>query len=388
MDKDARILISGAGVAGLAAALLLERAGFKPTVVERSNSVRAGGFMVSLSHHAYHTAERLGLAADLQARSCGIKGSSYHDESGRCLLKLDGESLFGGVDVVQMMRDELVAVLYEQAKDRVDVRFEDTLTAIDQDVNEVSVEFKNHAAETYDAVIGTDGLHSAVRQLAFDASTITEHYLDLRCAAFRSPNVLNLKDEFQTHMQRTRYMATFNTGAGDIGNVFVWASDDRTVPAYEGRRELLQSAFSGAGGAIDTVIEQCPEEGIYMDTLMQVEAQSWVNGRVAIVGDAAHCLTLFSGRGAAAAFNGGTILADALVNALGNASVDAPIAEAFATYEAAMRPIIDDIQPATRAAVRWYVPRNWLNHTLRNNAMRWLPNAVFNYYFQRKYSNI
>ena len=74
MDKDARILISGAGVAGLAAALLLERAGFKPTVVERSNSVRAGGFMVSLSHHAYHTAERLGLAADLQARSCGIKG--------------------------------------------------------------------------------------------------------------------------------------------------------------------------------------------------------------------------------------------------------------------------------------------------------------------------
>ena len=380
MDPSSRILISGAGVAGLACALWLKKAGFSPVVVEKANSIRVGGFLVSLSHHAFHSAQSLGITAALRERSCGIRGSSYHDESGRCLLKLDGKRLFGDVDVVQMMRDELVAVMYELAQDRVEIRFEDSIASIQQSPQQVDVSFATHAPEQYDVVIGTDGLHSVVRELAFASESITEHYLGLSCAAFRSDNVLGLQHEFQTHMQRHRYMASFNTGASDIGNVFVWANEDRSVPRLEDRQQILQSAYADAGGAIAEVMKMCPADDIYMDALMQIEAQSWVNGRVAMVGDAAHCLTLFSGRGAAAAFNGGTILAQALIAQ--------PYGEALATYESTMRPIIEDIQPATRSAVRWYVPRTWLNQTIRNNAMRWLPNAVFNYYFQRKYTNI
>ncbi len=380
MDKDSRILISGAGVAGLAAALWLDKAGFKPVIVERADNVRAGGFLVSLSHHAYHSARDLGITDELHRRSCGITGSSYHDQHDRCILKLIGETLFGGVDVVQIMRDEVVAVMYELARDRVEIRFEDSITSIDQTDSGVDVEFDKHTRETYDVVIGCDGLHSAVRELAFDPASITEHYLDLRCAAFRSPNVLGLDSEFQTHMRRTRYMATFSTGADDIGNVFVWSSDDRSIPGREGRREILQQAFVGAGGAIEKVLGHCPEDDIYMDSLLQIEADSWVNGRVAIVGDAAHCLTLFSGRGAAAALNGGTRIARALV--------ELPYDQALARYEAQMRPVIEDIQPATRSAVRWYVPRTWWKEAMRNNAMRFLPNSVFNRYFQAKYTNI
>ena len=311
--------------------------------------------------------------------SSGITGSSYHDEHRR-LLKLHGETLFGGVDVVQIMRDELVAVLFEQARERVEIRFEDSISRIEQNADSVMVAFSAHADEEYDAVIGCDGLHSAVRTLAFDQTSITEHYLDLRCAAFRSDNVLGLHDEFQTHMRRDRYMATFNTGADDIGNVFVWASNDHATPPLQGRQQILKAAFEGAGGEIEQVVAQCPESDIYMDTLKQIEARSWVNGRVAVVGDAAHCLTLFSGRGAGAAFNGGTRIAQALI--------EHDVADAFAAYEASMRPIIEDIHPATRSAVRWYVPRTWFKETLRNNAMRWLPNAVFNRYFQAKYTNI
>jgi len=53
-----------------------------------------------------------------------------------------------------------------------------------------------------------------------------------------------------------------------------------------------------------------------------------------------------------------------------------------------MRPVIDDIQPATRRAVRWYVPRSAPVQMIRDNAMRLLPNALFRKYFQYKYSNI
>ena len=53
-----------------------------------------------------------------------------------------------------------------------------------------------------------------------------------------------------------------------------------------------------------------------------------------------------------------------------------------------MRPVIHAIQPATRRAVRWYVPRSPLQHLLRDSAMRLLPNVLFRAYFKMKYSNI
>jgi len=50
--------------------------------------------------------------------------------------------------------------------------------------------------------------------------------------------------------------------------------------------------------------------------------------------------------------------------------------------------VMDKLQPATRKAVRWYVPGSGLNHLLRDNAMRWLPNRVFRDYFRYKYSQV
>jgi len=53
-----------------------------------------------------------------------------------------------------------------------------------------------------------------------------------------------------------------------------------------------------------------------------------------------------------------------------------------------MRPIIDDIMPATRNAVKWYVPRTPANHMIRNGLMRFVPNMVFRNYFKMKYSKV
>ena len=86
--SENRILISGAGVAGLTCALWLARKGFNPVIVEKARRIRAGGFLVSLSHHAYHFAEDLGVLPALKERSAGIQASSYHDGTGRPLLRL------------------------------------------------------------------------------------------------------------------------------------------------------------------------------------------------------------------------------------------------------------------------------------------------------------
>ena len=380
--RQQRILISGAGIAGLTAAIWLEQQGFKVTVVEKADSIRAGGFLVSLSHHAYHYAEQLGIMPALKHRDMGITHSSYHGPTGVELLALDYSKMFERVDVIQMLRDDFNEVLYQQAREQVDIRFADSITRLTIEGDRAHVGFTSGTDDHYDLVIGADGLHSIVRELAFDKGDIQEHYLDLCCAAFRLPNTLSLDDKFETHMERDRYMAAFSTGHGDMGAVFVWDSQQRTTPLRQERVALLDHAYRESGPATRQVIEHCPQQqAIYMDYLMQVEASTWSKGPVVLVGDAAHCLTLFSGRGAAAAFSGACRLAQAL-------GEQDSIAAALQQYEAEMRPVIQGIQPATRRAVRWYVPRNRLTQQLRDNGMRLLPNWLFRSYFQLKYSNI
>jgi 2-polyprenyl-6-methoxyphenol hydroxylase-like FAD-dependent oxidoreductase len=105
----------------------------------------------------------------------------------------------------------------------------------------------------------------------------------------------------------------------------------------------------------------------------------WHRRRIALIGDAAHALTLFSGRGAACAFSGGNRLAQALIE-------EPDVTAALTRYEREMRPLIDTVQMATRKAVKWYVPRAPWQRRLRDGLMACLPNAFFQSYFRRKYS--
>lgn len=376
-----KVLIVGAGVAGLTCALWLEKSGFSPVVIERADTIRGGGFLVSLSHHAYQSAARLGLMDEIEARGCGIRSSGYYDPSGRSLLELDYPALFGGVELVQIMRDELVDILYTAAKEKLEIRFNQTVTSLTQDDNGVDVNFASGKKDRFDLVIGADGSNSLTRRQIFEPSQVIEHQLGLMCAAYTLPNVLGLTDRFETHMRRDRYMATFSSGRENIGAVFIWDSEQHSVPRGGERRELLLEQFVEGDAATLAVLGQCPtDRTIFMDRLKQIELPQWHQQRVVLVGDAAHSLTPFSGRGAAAALNGATRLAQALA--------ELPVDRAITQYQQQMRPVIDDIQPATRRAVRWYVPRSAPVQMIRDNAMRLLPNALFRKYFQYKYSNI
>lgn len=382
MDKTSKILISGAGVAGLTAALRLAKAGYKPVIVEKAPELRPGGYLVALSHQAYIFADEMGLIPDIKPHDMRIASSSYHDKTGRSLLSLDYSVMFQGLDIIQIMRDDLAKVLYEKAKDLAEIRFGEHITGIKETESCAVVQFASGKSEEYDLIIGADGAHSGVRHAVFDESEYTHHYLDLHCAAFRAPNVPNIQSKFETHMERERYMAIFNTRDGDLGAVFVWSNLERSLPKPEKRKEHLLSAFEGCAETTRLVLEHCPDEGpSYIDVLSQIEMPVWHKGRSVLVGDAAHCLTLFSGRGAAAAFAGACRLCDAII---ANETYEG----AFKDYEKTMRPIINDIMPATREAVRWYVPMNAKNHLLRNGLMRFVPNGVFRKYFQLKYSKV
>lgn len=379
MDKGSRILISGAGVAGLASAIWLGRAGFRPTVVERAPSVRADGYIVSFSNRSFGHARSLGLLDELKAVGAGIRESAYYTRSGRVMLQLDYQTLFRGLDIVQLMRDDLQRVLYAAARDVAEFRFDDSIDELNMDDRVARVRLASGHSAEYDLVIGADGLHSRTRELAWPGHSVRRRFLGLYSAAYKLPNVLGMVDRFENHMEQNRYMCVYTTRAGDLACVFIWKRDDARPPAPADRAAVLRADFAGTGATASQVLEHCPEEGFYMDNLIQMDLDSWGHQRAVLLGDAAHCMTLLSGQGASAAFWGASAYCEALI--------DGTPESALAAYERELRPAISAKQPATVNAARWYIPGDRARYLMRNTAMTWLPDWLFQRYFQHKYSS-
>ena len=379
MDKSKPVLISGAGVAGLTAAIWLGRAGFRPVIVEQATDVRADGYIISLSHRSYRYADALGLLPDLKRRGAGVIASSYHRAGGAALLQLDYARLFDGVDVIQIMRDDLQDILYAKAQALAEFRFGTSVSAFEHGEARARVTFSDGREDEFDAVIGADGLHSAVRRLAFDQQTVTQRFLGLCSAAYRLPNIFDLAHKFETHMERDRYMVVFTTPQSGLATVFVWQTSMREAPPSAERRAVLYEAYADTRPFTRQVLDQCPADGaIYMDPLIQVRMRDWHRGQSVLVGDAAHCMTLISGQGATMAFTGACVLAEQLVQ-------HSPLT-AYRAYQRDLQATVFDVQDRTRSIARWYVPGSAWRQAVRDTAMWLLPTAYFENHFKAKYS--
>jgi 2-polyprenyl-6-methoxyphenol hydroxylase-like FAD-dependent oxidoreductase len=380
LDKSSTILISGAGVAGLTVAMWLAKAGFRPTIVEKAPNIRADGFIVTLSHHSYLLAEEAGILDKLKAVDNSIQRSTYHDRSGRVILKLNRERMFEKVNAVQVMRDDLQNILHDEIRDKAEFIFSNGVAKIDQDGSKVDVTFDDATERSFDLVIGADGLHSAVRRHAFPQSQITIHQLPLIAAAFRSPNLLDLKHEYRAYLEPKRHSIIYSTRTDEIACIFIWKADDQPIPdPGQSRLDKLIQAYDGTRAeTMELITRNDASSRIYMDRLMQIEMKHWSIGRVVLLGDATHSLTLLSGQGATSAFTGASIFGRALTRQ--------PLGEAVDTYEAALTKVTRDLQISTRRNAKWYVPNSLAFHIFRDLSMRLLPNEVWLRYFMSKYS--
>ena len=220
-----------------------------------------------------------------------------------------------------------------------------------------------------------------MRGLAFDESEVTKHYLGLQVAAYKLDDIVGLKNKFEYHMERDRYMVLYSSRDGKLGCVFVWKSDDRTAPPAEQRWDVLRENYRDAAPLFRKVIEQFPNDApMLMDPLTQIEMKKWYKGRVVLVGDAAHCMTLLSGQGASSAFADASYLSKALI--------DSEPEDAFKTLSDTMHPAITKMQAATRKAATWYVTRSRIRQIIRDTGMKMLPVNYFKGYFKEKYMRI
>jgi 2-polyprenyl-6-methoxyphenol hydroxylase-like FAD-dependent oxidoreductase len=369
--RNQDVLISGAGVAGQALAYWLRRFGFTPVVVERAPAPRDGGQAVDVRGAAIEVARRTGILDAARAARTGTRGMSYVSSTGKRLASVDGA--FGVIDPedVEIIRGDLVSILYEAAGSDVEYIFDDSVSSLTEGADGVTVTFERSAPRTFHLVVGADGLHSRVRGLAFGPEARFLRHLGLYLSVFTIPNDLEL-DHWQLIYVTPGKSVTVTSARGnrEARAIFFFASGplDYDYRDRGQQQELLAAAFAGAGWEVPrllTAMREAPD--FYFDSVSQVRLDSWSAGRVALVGDAGYCPSPLSGQGSSLALVGAYVLASEL------RAADGDYRDAFAGYQRRLRDFVERNQQIATGNAKRFTPTSRRQIWLQNQGIRVMP---------------
>jgi 2-polyprenyl-6-methoxyphenol hydroxylase-like FAD-dependent oxidoreductase len=365
------VLISGTGIAGPTLAYWLGSNGFTPTLVERAPRPRSGGYIIDFWGLGYDIAERMGLIPAIKSAGYRFEALRFVDERNRRVggFRADVIRKLTNDRYISLPRSELAALLYGTVENRCEAIFDDSVAAIAQSADGVDVTFTHAPPRRFDLVIGADGLHSQVRNLAFGPETQFERYLGYTAAGFAVDGYPHRDDlVFVSYSIPGKQVSRFAMRDGRTVFLFVFATDGppRIDPHdTQAQKTLLHAAFDHAGWECSQILAALEaSDDIYFDPVSQIRLDAWSRGRVALVGDAAFAPSLLAGQGSALAMTAAYVLAGEL-----GRSPDQP-QEAFARYEHMLRPFIVEKQVAAEKFARSFAPRTNFGLFVRNQATR------------------
>ena len=332
-----RVLISGAGIAGLTVAYWLQRYGFAPTIVERAPSLLTGGYKIDVRGTALHVLRRMGIHDAVVAASTDMQGALLVDKDGKVINEMSGDA-FGhrvGEDL-EIVRGTLCQILMDHISDA-EFIFGDSIQAISQASDGVQVEFKKNRPREFDLVIGADGLHSNVRGIVFGDESRFVRDLGLYLCVYTVPNYLKL-DRMEMQYSELGRVAAIWSSRGDANAKACFGFVAPTVIDLRDRaqqQQVLANVYNGIGWEVPRLLEMMPGAAdYYFDAAAQICMDHWSRGRVVLVGDAGYCASPMSGQGTSLALIGAYVLAGELAAASGAYQT------AFDQYEKEMRSFV------------------------------------------------
>ena len=379
------VLICGAGIAGPTLAYWLAHSGFRPVVVEHATAPRSGGAPVDVRGPAVVVAERMGVMPRIREARAQATGIRFVDAEGRRVGGINMRALqqAAGSREVELPRGDLAAILYQASRDHAEFLFDDTIVALDEDEHGVDVTFGRGQPRRFDLVVGADGLHSAVRRKAFGPESNFVRHLGIyvATATWDSASVtasMRLDGSIGSGREVVMYntpgqAVAFHPSRGDEGVFFAFRSP--AVPGFDYRdtaqhKRLLAAAFAESSWLVPELLKLAlATDDLYFDSVSRVRVSPWWRGRVALVGDAASCVSLF-GEGSSLAMAGAFTLAEALAASPSDHRL------AFSRYEARHRTLVEPKQRNVAQVASMLIPATRAGLLARNLATRLWPVAA------------
>jgi 2-polyprenyl-6-methoxyphenol hydroxylase-like FAD-dependent oxidoreductase len=317
-----RVLVVGAGIAGLAAAIALGQCGIDVEVIEIKDEVSSDGTGIQQPANAIRAFAALGLLDAILEQGFHWNHMQFFHQSGELLRRLDHGSPLPPYPAGNgILRPRLHKILADAAADAgAVVHTGTTFTKLDPTRDGVAVELSDGSQATYDLVVGADGINSKVRRQVFGD--------ELR-PKFTGEMVWRANIPRLAEIDCVSIYTTLGARAGlipiaqDLMYIFLIESPregelriaDARLPA------VFREHLEGWGGPIAEVRDRFltdTSHTIYyrpLESLML--APDWYRDRVVIIGDAAHAMTPHLGQGAAQAIEDGVVLARLLAGSDG-----------------------------------------------------------------------
>jgi 2-polyprenyl-6-methoxyphenol hydroxylase-like FAD-dependent oxidoreductase len=365
------VLISGAGIGGPTLAFWLKVAGFEPTLIERAPALRAGGYVIDFWGLGYTIAERMGLATDFDRIGYHVRELRIVDDRGARVTGFGTRVLreLAGGRYVTLGRSDLWRLLFEKVKDTTEVIFGNEIVGLQEHADCVQVQFEDGGERRFDLVIGADGLHSNVRRLVFGPQDRFEKKLGYMVAAFEVRSY-HLRDEgvYVAYNEPGSMLCRFALHDDRTLFLFVFVADVHAPPAMldlPAQKAMLRESFREGKWECQRILSELDRtQDLYFDRVSQIKMESWSRGRIALVGDAAFCVSFLAGQGAALAMTAAYVLAGELAKAHGRHEV------AFRKYEELLRAYIGAKQRGAERFAGAFAPKTRWGLLFRNQVLR------------------
>jgi 2-polyprenyl-6-methoxyphenol hydroxylase-like FAD-dependent oxidoreductase len=347
------VLIVGAGIAGLALARALRQRGVPAVVQDRLTGPPDAGLALNLPGNAVRALGALGLAEAVAGLGSPVRRREYRNARGRLLFAVDEDAFWAdGAASRCVRRADLLDVLRHSLPPGT-VRWNSAVSAVRPRPDGVEVELTDGGTGTWDLVVGADGVHSAVRAAVGGDGALRSSLLSAASWRFMTPNP---------------GVDCWTVWSGPRGTLLLIPLDSDEAYGYasatrggqvDADPDWLLTTFADypapVPAALTAVLAQ--PSHLYHSPVEEVRIPRWANGRVVLVGDAAHATAPVWAQGAALAVEDGLVLAKLLATVADWSAVGA-------AYEQRRRPRVTHVQAMTDRLSRAAALPGWLRDTL------------------------
>ncbi len=314
------VLVAGGGIGGLAAALALTRQGLSVTVLEQAQQLGEIGAGIQLGPNAFAAFDALGVGAPARARAVYTDRMVMHDALDERLVGCipTGEAFrqrFGNpyavihrADVHQTLLDAALA------SDRIQVRTGTSVQRVEQHADGVAVHDSQGGVHRGVALIGADGVKSAVRrQFVGDEARVSSHVV-YRAVVDQADFPADLRwNAASIWVGPNCHLVHYPLRGGEQYNVVVTfhSREQEEWSVREGSRDEVQRYFDGICPRARQLID-LPKDWKRWATADRDPIGQWTFGRVTLLGDAAHATLQYLAQGACMALEDAVTLGEAL----------------------------------------------------------------------------
>ncbi len=323
--KIQTVLIVGGGIAGMSLAIRLQQQGIRAEIVERKTDWTVQGVGIILQGPALRAFKQVGVLDRCIQEGFGSSELLVGGAQGHLFARFPQPPIAGPEypATIGILRSVLHTILAEASQAAgVRIRLGLSVTSFLQDANAVEVAFTDGTRGRYDLVVGADGIHSQVREMIFGKSSKPLYVGQVvwRANMERLPEVTSIS---------MWYGPRNKAGLSPLSQqgMYLFLTQNVPTPPHLEQQQLLavlHEQLADYQGLVAQVRERitAPEQINHRPIESILLPSPWYQGRVLLIGDAAHATTPHLANGAAMAVEDAIVLSDLLASSSSAAPVE------------------------------------------------------------------